>query len=154
VRQVTGTPGAASLRAAGIPERTEAVEKRPGQGLTPERRTGLLLGILVGLAKWNDFPDKARILSISLMSPPGVRNRFVSTQTRLKPGQMFASSARGGSSYWSNSPDTTSSQFPARDCRHDEREVRWRSRSVTTHVPRKDPTRVASPAGFEPAFWP
>jgi hypothetical protein len=37
---------------------------------------------------WNDFPDKARILSISLMPPPGVRNRFVTSQTRLKPGQI------------------------------------------------------------------
>jgi len=36
---------------------------------------------------WNDFPDKTRILSISLMSPPLVRNRFVSYETRLKPGQ-------------------------------------------------------------------
>jgi hypothetical protein len=24
---------------------------------------------------WNDFPDKTKILSISLMPPPGVRNR-------------------------------------------------------------------------------
>jgi hypothetical protein len=37
---------------------------------------------------WNDFPDKARILEISLMPPPTVRNRFVSSETRLKPGQM------------------------------------------------------------------
>jgi hypothetical protein len=37
---------------------------------------------------WNDFPDKARILEISLMPPPGVRNRFVTSQTRLKPGQI------------------------------------------------------------------
>lgn len=36
---------------------------------------------------WNDFPDKARILSISLMSPPVARNRFVSYETALKPGQ-------------------------------------------------------------------
>lgn len=36
---------------------------------------------------WNDFPDKATILSISLMSPPVVRNRFVSYETPLKLGQ-------------------------------------------------------------------
>ena len=36
---------------------------------------------------WNDFPDKAKILSISLMQPPGVRNRFVSYVTPLERGQ-------------------------------------------------------------------
>jgi hypothetical protein len=36
---------------------------------------------------WNDFPDKARILSITLMPPPGAKNRFVSYVTRLQPGQ-------------------------------------------------------------------
>ena len=36
---------------------------------------------------WNDFPDKEKILSVTLMSPPGVRNRFVSYVTPLKPGQ-------------------------------------------------------------------
>jgi hypothetical protein len=36
---------------------------------------------------WNDFPDKAKILSVSLMPPPGVRNRFVSYVTLLQPGQ-------------------------------------------------------------------
>jgi hypothetical protein len=36
---------------------------------------------------WNDLPDKAKVLSISLMSPPGVKNRFVSYVTPLKPGQ-------------------------------------------------------------------
>jgi hypothetical protein len=35
---------------------------------------------------WNDFPDKATILSISLMPPPSVGNRFVSYKTRLKVG--------------------------------------------------------------------
>lgn len=33
---------------------------------------------------WNDFPDKAKILSVSLMPPPGVRNRFVSYSIPLK----------------------------------------------------------------------
>ena len=36
---------------------------------------------------WNDFPDKARILSISLIRPPGTRNRFVSYVTPLPLGQ-------------------------------------------------------------------
>lgn len=36
---------------------------------------------------WNDFPDKAKILSISPMPPPGVRNRFVSYVTPLQKGQ-------------------------------------------------------------------
>ena len=36
---------------------------------------------------WNDFPDKEKILSITLMSPPGVRNRFVSYVTPIKRGQ-------------------------------------------------------------------
>jgi hypothetical protein len=38
---------------------------------------------------WNDFPDKMTILSISLMPPPSVRNRFVSYRTRLKVGQTL-----------------------------------------------------------------
>ena len=38
---------------------------------------------------WNDFPDKVKILSITLMSPPGVRNRFVSYVTPLRPGQRI-----------------------------------------------------------------
>ena len=36
---------------------------------------------------WNDFPDKAKILSISLIPPPGVGNRFVSYVTPLRAGQ-------------------------------------------------------------------
>jgi hypothetical protein len=36
---------------------------------------------------WNDFPDKDKILSITLISPPGVHNRFVSSVTPLKEGQ-------------------------------------------------------------------
>jgi len=41
----------------------------------------------VSALAWNDFPDKAKVLVISLMSPPLVRNRFVSYVTPLKPGQ-------------------------------------------------------------------
>jgi hypothetical protein len=36
---------------------------------------------------WNDYPDKAKILEITLTGPPGVKNRFVSYATPLKPGQ-------------------------------------------------------------------
>ena len=36
---------------------------------------------------WNDFPDKAKIVTIGLNGPPGVRNRYVSYVTPLKPGQ-------------------------------------------------------------------
>jgi hypothetical protein len=45
-----------------------------------------VVGVVSAYA-WNDFPDKATILVITLMSPPGVRNRFVSYVTPLKLGQ-------------------------------------------------------------------
>lgn len=38
---------------------------------------------------WNDFPDKTKTQSISLLPPPGVRNRFVSHVTPLQPGQRI-----------------------------------------------------------------
>jgi hypothetical protein len=41
----------------------------------------------VSALAWNDFPDKGTILSISLMSPPLVRNRFVSYSKQLRSGQ-------------------------------------------------------------------
>ena len=41
----------------------------------------------VSALAWNDFPDKDTILSISIMSPPLVRNRVVSYSKPLKPGQ-------------------------------------------------------------------
>ena len=36
---------------------------------------------------WNDFPDKDKILSVTLSPPPGTRNRFVSSVTPLRRGQ-------------------------------------------------------------------
>jgi len=36
---------------------------------------------------WNDYPDKAKILEVTLMAPPWVKNRFVSYETPLKPDQ-------------------------------------------------------------------
>lgn len=41
----------------------------------------------VSALAWNDFPDKDTILSISLMSPPLIRNRFVSYSKQLSSGQ-------------------------------------------------------------------
>ena len=38
---------------------------------------------------WNDFPDKTKILSISLLPAPGIRNRFVSWVKPLKAGQRI-----------------------------------------------------------------
>ena len=38
---------------------------------------------------WNDYPDKAKIQSISLISPPGIDNRFVSYVIPLKTGQRI-----------------------------------------------------------------
>jgi len=43
----------------------------------------------VSALAWNDFPDKDKVVSISLMSPPLVRNRFVSYSRPLKPGQKL-----------------------------------------------------------------
>jgi hypothetical protein len=36
---------------------------------------------------WNDFPDKEKILLVSLTPPPGTKNRFVSNTITLQPGQ-------------------------------------------------------------------
>ena len=36
---------------------------------------------------WNDFPDKAKTLNVSLMPSPGARNRFVSYSIPLQLGQ-------------------------------------------------------------------
>jgi len=36
---------------------------------------------------WNDFPDKAKILTITLTRPPGTRNRFVSYVRPLQHDQ-------------------------------------------------------------------
>ena len=43
---------------------------------------------------WNDFPDKEKILAVSLTSPPGASNRFVSHRIPLQQGQrIFIQSA-------------------------------------------------------------
>jgi hypothetical protein len=41
----------------------------------------------VNALAWNDFPDKTKILVVSLMRSPGARNRFVSYRVPLKIGQ-------------------------------------------------------------------
>ena len=43
-------------------------------------------GAVTALA-WNDFPDKSKILVVSLTSPPGASNRFVSRRIPLRLGQ-------------------------------------------------------------------
>jgi hypothetical protein len=43
----------------------------------------------VGAHAWNDFPDKDKILSISLVPHPGVRNRFVSYVIPVKRDQRI-----------------------------------------------------------------
>ena len=43
----------------------------------------------ISACAWNDFPDKAKILSITLDPPPCTRNRFVSSATPLQKGQRI-----------------------------------------------------------------
>jgi hypothetical protein len=38
---------------------------------------------------WNDFPDKDKIIAVSLVPPPGVSNRFVTSETPLQKGQRI-----------------------------------------------------------------
>ena len=65
---------------------------------------------------WNDFPDKAKILKVSLMPPPGVKNRFVSSVTPLKLSQRVRIVSAWQQLDSSDLTGTTSSQFLARDC--------------------------------------
>ena len=61
---------------------------------------------------WNDFPDKTKILEITLMAPPGIKNRFVSYATHLKPDQRTAMvfPTRRSANQW-----TGRNRAPARD---------------------------------------
>jgi len=63
---------------------TEVTQEKPYADFVG--REYRVTGDVIALA-WNDFPDKAKILSVSLMPPPGVRNRFVSYSIPLQPGQ-------------------------------------------------------------------
>jgi len=38
---------------------------------------------------WNDFPDKEKILTVTLTPPPGTRNRFVSAVIPIARGQRI-----------------------------------------------------------------
>lgn len=63
---------------------TEVTHERPYADFVG--REYRVTGHVTALA-WNDFPNKTNILSISLMPPPGVRNRFVSYSIPLQIGQ-------------------------------------------------------------------
>ncbi len=41
----------------------------------------------ISATAWNNFPDRAKILSVTLDPPPGTRNRFVSYVIPMKNGQ-------------------------------------------------------------------
>lgn len=43
----------------------------------------------VSALAWNDFPNKTKILNVSLMPSPGARNRFVSYSVPLRLGQRI-----------------------------------------------------------------
>jgi hypothetical protein len=51
-------------------------------------REFLVIGEVTALT-WNDFPDKEKILVVSLTSPPGASNRFVSHRIPLQQGQRI-----------------------------------------------------------------
>ena len=63
---------------------TEVTQEKPYSDFVG--REYRVMGPVTALA-WNDFPDKAKILSISLTPPPGTRNRFVSYSIPLQLGQ-------------------------------------------------------------------
>ena len=43
----------------------------------------------ISASAWNDYPDRVKILSITLSPSPGTRNRFVSAVTPLAVGQRI-----------------------------------------------------------------
>jgi len=63
---------------------TEVTQEKPYSDFVG--REYRVTGPVTALA-WNDFPDKIKILSISLTRPPGTRNRFVSYSVPLQLGQ-------------------------------------------------------------------
>jgi hypothetical protein len=64
--------------------RTEVTEQRPYADYVG--REFRIVGDISATA-WNDFPDRAKILSVTLDPPPGTRNRFVSYAIPMKRGQ-------------------------------------------------------------------
>ena len=67
------------------PEDTEVTNKKPFSNFIGEQYR--LTSELYAHA-WNDFPDKEKILVVTLMPPPGHKNRFVSYRLTLQPGQV------------------------------------------------------------------
>jgi hypothetical protein len=66
--------------------RTEVTHQKPYADVVG--REYRVTGTVVALS-WNDFPNKSKILSVSLIPSPGARNRFVSYSIPLKPGQII-----------------------------------------------------------------
>ncbi|HET9266514.1 MAG TPA: hypothetical protein VFO31_00065 [Vicinamibacterales bacterium] len=64
--------------------RTEVTEQRPYADYVG--REFRIVGDISATA-WNDFPDRAKILSVTLDPPPRTRNRFVSYVIPMKRGQ-------------------------------------------------------------------
>lgn len=68
------------------PEDTEVTDEEPFSSfIGQEYRVTSQIKALA----WNDFPDKEKILIVSLMPPPGARNRFVSYSITLQPEQKI-----------------------------------------------------------------
>jgi|GEM_PF-6301946 hypothetical protein len=66
------------------PEDTEVTNEKPFSSYIGQELR--VMGDVTALA-WNDFPDKNKILVVSLTSPPGASNRFVSRRIPLRRGQ-------------------------------------------------------------------
>jgi hypothetical protein len=66
------------------PSDTEMTDQKPYSDFVG--REYRVVGPVAALA-WNDFPDKTKILVVSLTSPPGAHNRFVSYKVPLQRGQ-------------------------------------------------------------------
>jgi len=67
------------------PEDTEVTNEKPFSNFIGQQYR--LTSELYAHA-WNDFPDKEKILAVSLMPPPGAKNRFVSYRVNLQPGHV------------------------------------------------------------------
>lgn len=68
------------------PSDTEVTHEKPFSSFIG--REYRVMGDVTALA-WNDFPDKNKILVVSLTSPAGASNRFVSHRIPLQQGQKI-----------------------------------------------------------------
>ena len=69
------------------PEEAEVTNEMPFNSLIGRE---LVTKVSIQATAWNDFPDKEKILSVTLDPPPGqARNRFVSYQIGLEKGQRI-----------------------------------------------------------------